>query len=58
MYCGLLDGSLVPREVLDPADLSTAKYEVVKWLLNIKKHEGKNWILVLLKRLPYKRDHT
>lgn len=43
-YCGALDGAEVPAEVLDLADCTTARYQVVSKILDIQEIEGKFWL--------------
>lgn len=57
-YCGALDGSEVPEEVLDLADRTAAKYEVVQQILDIEKNEEGIWIKLQWEGLPEERDHT
>lgn len=57
-YCGTLNGTEVPADVLDLADLTIAKYRVVAEILDIQKHEGKLWLRLRWYRLPVELDFT
>lgn len=57
-YCGLLNGNEVPREVLDLANRTAAKYEIVENIVDIAQNEEDIWIHVQWDELPEERDFT
>lgn len=57
-YCGRLDGAEVPTEVLDLADRTTAKYEVVERIVDISKNHEGLWLRLQWEGLPEERDYT
>lgn len=57
-YCGKLDGTSVPEEVLDLANRTFAKYEVVESTVDIEKNEEGLWLRLQWEGLPDDRDYT
>lgn len=57
-YCGQLDGQIVPSEVLDLADRSAAKYEVVEKIVDIAENDEGIWLRLQWEGLPDERDYT
>lgn len=57
-YCGKLDGSHIPEEVLDLADRTAAKYEVVEKIIDIAENDEGIWLRLKWEALPEERDYT
>lgn len=57
-YCGKLDGGEVPDEVLDLADRTAAKYEVVESIVDIQMNDDGIWLRLQWEGLPDERDYT
>lgn len=57
-YCGKMDGSEVPEQVLDLADRTAAKYEVVEKIVDIDDNEDGIWFQLQREGLPEQRDYT
>lgn len=57
-YCGALDDTEVPKEVLDLVDRSTSKYEVVDQIVDLRKVDNVFWLRVRWDGLPEPRDYT
>ncbi len=57
-YCSAQDGANVPQTVLDLADRSESRYEVIDAILDIGQDCDKLYFKVCWDGLPHERDHT
>lgn len=57
-YCAGLDGEEVPTEVLDLADRTESRYEVLRRIADIGEEDGVIWLRLEWDGLPDERDWT